>query len=61
MLSMDDSLETALVAFERGGHEAIVVVNNTSDRMVRGLVTEAYALRRYAQEFNRRQRRSVGD
>jgi CIC family chloride channel protein len=37
------------------------VVNSYSDRRVIGLLTEAYALRRYSAELERRRQEMIGD
>ena len=53
-----DDLRTALIRFSRTAQESLPVVDNLERRHVVGYVSEAYALRRYAQELERR--RSVG-
>ena len=40
--------------------EALAVVDSYSDRRVIGLLTEAFALRRYAAELERRRKELVG-
>lgn len=54
-----DDLRTALVRFSRAAQESLPVVDNTERLHVVGYVSEAYALRRYAQELERR--RSIGE
>jgi CIC family chloride channel protein len=54
-----DDLRTALLRFSRAAQESLPVVDNAEQRHVVGYVSEAYALRRYAQELERR--RSVGE
>jgi CIC family chloride channel protein len=54
-----DDLRTALLRFSRAAQESLPVVNDVERRHVVGYVSEAYALRRYAQELERR--RSVGE
>ncbi len=54
-----DDLRTALVRFSRAAQESLPVVDNAERRHVVGYVSEAYALRRYAQELERR--RSIGE
>jgi CIC family chloride channel protein len=53
-----DDLRTALIRFSRTAQESLPVVDNAEERHVIGYVSEAYALRRYAQELERR--RSIG-
>lgn len=54
-----DNLRTALVRFSRAARESLPVVDDVEQRHVVGYVSEAYALRRYAQELERR--RSIGE
>ena len=49
-----DNLRTALVRFSRAAQESLPVVDDVERRHVVGYVSEAYALRRYAQELERR-------
>ncbi|HVC57211.1 MAG TPA: chloride channel protein [Stellaceae bacterium] len=53
-----DDLRTALLRFSRAAQESLPVVDDPESRHVIGYVSEAYALRRYAQELERR--RSIG-
>jgi CIC family chloride channel protein len=53
-----DDLRAALIRFSRTAQESLPVVDDAEDRHVIGYVSEAYVLRRYAQELERR--RSVG-
>lgn len=53
-----DDLRTALIRFSRSAQESLPVVDQPEERRVIGYVSEAYALRRYAQELERR--RSIG-
>jgi chloride channel protein, CIC family len=48
-----DDLRTALDRFSRTAQETLPVVDNNEDRRIVGYVSEAYALRRYAQELER--------
>jgi chloride channel protein, CIC family len=54
-----DDLRTALIRFSRAAQESLPVVDDAERRHVVGYVSEAYALRRYAQELERR--RSIGE
>jgi chloride channel protein, CIC family len=54
-----DDLRTALIRFSRTAQESLPVVDDPDGRHVVGYVSEAFALRRYAQELERR--RSVGE
>ena len=55
------SIKEAVLAFDRAEAEALAVVNSYSDRRVIGLLTEAYALRRYSAELERRRQEMIGD
>ena len=55
------AIKEAVLAFDRAEAEALAVVDSYSDRRVIGLLTEAYALRRYAAELERRRKELVGD
>ena len=49
------------LAFDRAEAEALAVVNSYSDWRVIGLLTESFALRRYAAELERRRNEMIGD
>jgi chloride channel protein, CIC family len=55
------TIKEAVLAFDRDEAEALAVVNSYPDRRVIGLLTEAFALRRYAAELERRRHELVGD
>jgi len=55
------SIKEAVLTFDRAEAEALAVVNSYPDRHVIGLLTEAFALRRYAAELERRRREMIGD
>jgi chloride channel protein, CIC family len=55
------TIKEAVLAFDRAEAEALAVVNSYAERRVIGLLTEAYALRRYAAELERRRQELVGD
>ena len=61
MLVPGMAIKEAVLAFDRAEAEALAVVNSYPDRRVIGLLTEAYALRRYAAELERRRQEMVGD
>jgi CIC family chloride channel protein len=46
--------------FEKYEAETLVVVDTAQSRHVQGLITEAFASRRYRQELERRQREMFG-
>ncbi len=54
------AIKEAVLAFDRGEAEALAVVDSYVDRRVIGLLTEAYALRRYSAELERRRRELIG-
>jgi chloride channel protein, CIC family len=55
------AIKEAVLAFDRAEAEALAVVDSYHDRRVIGLLTEAYALRRYAAELERRRHEVVGE
>lgn len=55
------NINAMLEAFERAETETLAVVDDASSRVVLGYVSEAYALRRYAQELDRRRRELSGE
>jgi CIC family chloride channel protein len=55
------TIKEAVLAFDRAEAEALAVVDSYADRRVIGLLTEAYALRRYTAELERRRQELVGD
>ena len=55
------AIKEAVLAFDRAESEALAVVDSYSDRRVIGLLTEAYALRRYTAELERRRKELIGD
>jgi CIC family chloride channel protein len=55
------AIKEAVLAFDRAEAEALAVVDSFHERRVIGLLTEAYALRRYAAELERRRKELVGD
>lgn len=54
VLHVAQSLEDAMKWFETPGREAAIVVNSPTRMEVVGILTEAYVLKRYAQELERR-------
>lgn len=54
------SIKEAVLAFDRAEAEALAVVDSYLDRHVIGLLTEAFALRRYAAEMERQRREMIG-
>ena len=61
MLLPGMAIKEAVLAFDRAEAEALAVVDSYDDRRVIGLLSEAYALRRYAAELERRRRELIGD
>ncbi|HEY1612508.1 MAG TPA: chloride channel protein [Rhizomicrobium sp.] len=55
-----DNVRTALLRFEEAQSETLPVLSARSDPRVVGYVTEAYALRRYTQELERRRNAELG-
>ena len=56
----DMNVKTAMSLFDRAEAETLAVVDNAEDRRVVGLLTEAYATRRYAEELDKASRGLVG-
>ena len=61
MLLPQMTIKEAVSAFERAEADALAVVDGTDSRRVIGLLTEAYALRRYSEELDRRRRELSGE
>jgi len=55
------SVQDAVAAFDRAEAESLAVIDKADTRRVIGLLTEAHALRRYAEETERHRRHSVGE
>jgi chloride channel protein, CIC family len=55
------AIKEAVLAFDRAEAEALAVVDSYVERRVIGILTEAYALRRYAAELERRRRELIGE
>jgi CIC family chloride channel protein len=54
------NIKTAITLFEKNASDAIAVVDNAESGKVIGLLTEAYALKRYAEELDRAHRSLSG-
>jgi CIC family chloride channel protein len=57
----DMSVKDAVALFERAEADALAVVDGADTKRVLGLLTEQYALRRYAEELDRRRRDLTGE
>jgi CIC family chloride channel protein len=55
------NIKQAIEAFERAEADALVVVDSLESLKVIGLLNEQYALRRYSEELDRRQRDLSGE
>ncbi len=55
------AIKEAVLAFDQAETEALAVVDSYTERQVIGLLTEAYALRRYAAELERRRKELIGE
>ena len=55
------AVKEAVLAFDRAEAEALAVVDSYLDRRVIGLLTEAYALRRYSAALERRRQEMFGE
>lgn len=56
-----ENVRTALARFEEAQTESLPVLSSRSDPRVIGYMTEAYALRRYTQELERRRSAELGE
>ncbi len=61
MLLPQMTIKDAVSLFEQAEADALVVVDGKDSRRVIGLLTEAYALRRYSEELDRRRRELSGE
>ena len=61
MLLPGMAIKEAVLSFDRAEAEALAVVNSFLDRRVIGILTEAYVLRRYSAELERRRREIIGE
>lgn len=61
MLRPQMTIKEAITAFEETESDVLVVVDNDENRQVIGLLTEAYALRRYTDELDRLRRELSGE
>ncbi len=55
------NIKDAMRAFDTSESEALAVLDTASGRHVIGLLTEAHALRRYAEELDRARRDLIGE
>jgi CIC family chloride channel protein len=55
------TIKDAVAAFEQSESDALAVVDGPQTRRVLGLLTEQHALRRYAEELERRRRELSGE
>jgi CIC family chloride channel protein len=55
------AIKAAVGLFDRTESEALAVVDNNKDRKVLGLLTEAHALKRYAEELDKARRSLAGE
>jgi CIC family chloride channel protein len=56
-----ENVRTALARFEQSQSETLPVLSARADPRVIGYMTEAYALKRYAQELERRRSAELGE
>ncbi|MBN9510416.1 MAG: chloride channel protein [Alphaproteobacteria bacterium] len=61
MLLPQMTIKEAVSAFEQAEADALAVVDSPDSRRVIGVLTEAYALRRYSEELERRRRELSGE
>jgi CIC family chloride channel protein len=55
------NIQQAIAVFDAAEAETLAVVEDDSEKRVVGILTEAHAMRRYAEESERRRREVVGD
>ena len=61
VLTKSDSIRAALARFDMAEASSLPVVESITDRRLAGVLTEAYALRRYAEEMERRRSDELGE
>jgi CIC family chloride channel protein len=61
MLTPQMTIKDAIAMFQNAEADALVVVDNPDSRRVIGLLTEAFALRRYSEELDRRRKDLSGE
>jgi CIC family chloride channel protein len=61
MLLPESNVKEAIALFDKTESEALAVVDNLDHRHVLGLLTEAHAVRRYAEELDKARRGLAGD
>jgi chloride channel protein, CIC family len=61
MLTAQMTVKDAITLFEQAESDALAVVDSPDSRRVIGLLTEAYALRRYSEELDRRRKELSGE
>jgi CIC family chloride channel protein len=57
----NENVRTALARFDEAQTEALPVLSARADPRIIGYLTEAYALRRYTQELERRRSAELGE
>ena len=55
------NIQDAIAVFDVAEAESLAVVETGSERRPIGLLNEAHAMRRYAEESERRRREAIGD
>ena len=60
-LSPDMNIKQAMAVFDSAESEALAVIKDAQDRQVIGLLTEGYALKRYAEELDKARRGLTGE
>jgi CIC family chloride channel protein len=60
-LTPEMNVKAALALFETGVADALAVLDDAISRKVVGLLTEAYALKRYNEELDRQRRELAGE
>jgi CIC family chloride channel protein len=54
------NVKEAMDVFDRSEAETLAVVDSIDEKQVIGLLTEAYAVRRYAEELDKASRHALG-
>jgi len=55
------NIQEAIAAFDAAEAESLAVVESSSECRPIGILTEAHAMRRYAEESEKRRREAVGE
>ena len=55
------NIQEAIAVFDAAEAESLAVVDSLGERRAIGILTEAHAMRRYAEESEQRRREAIGE